>query len=113
MQRGRSRNVGRNEEAVLAVAQQIVRRSDTVGEHERQPGRGGFVDDHAPRLLARQQREDVGVDIALRELLLAETAGDRDELDACASARVGKDVEALLGHVAAHRQHIGADMGLT
>ena len=31
-------------------------------------------------LVPRQQREDVGVDVALRELVLAETAGDRVEL---------------------------------
>ena len=63
--------VGRDEEAVLAVAEQVVRRADAIGEHERQAGRRRLVDDDAPRLVPREQREHVGVDVALCKLVLA------------------------------------------
>ena len=47
--RPRRHVVRRNEEAVLAVAQQVVRGADAVREDERQARRRGLVDDDAPR----------------------------------------------------------------
>ena len=56
---------GRDEQAVLAVAEQVACGADAVGEDERQPARGGLVHDDAPGLVRREEREDVAGNVRL------------------------------------------------
>ena len=51
--------VGGDERPVPPVLEQVEGGADPVGEDERQPARGRLVDDDAPRLVAREEREDV------------------------------------------------------
>ena len=72
---GRIDVAGRNEDAVLAVAEQVVCRADAVGEDERQAAGGGFVHDDAPGLVSREEREDVAGNVRLDDATRA--AGHR------------------------------------
>ncbi len=104
--RGRGAGVlGRHEIPVLAVVEEVVRGADTIGEDERQTRRGRLVDDHSPRLVPRQQREDVRIRVAARKLVLGQSAGDCLEPHACLGARGPEDVEPLLRHVPADGEH--------
>ena len=58
-----------HENAVLAIAKEIVSCSDAIREDERESARRRLVDDDRPRLSLGQEREDVGGRIELDDLL--------------------------------------------
>ena len=124
--------VGRYEHAVLAVAQQVACCADAVGEDERQAAGGRFVHDHAPGLVAREEREDVCGRVRLDDRLPgqrrerrahAELAGEpfqaralgtfADDEDGEVGARRGvhERVDALLRREAGDGEHGHVVMG--
>ena len=76
---GCGRDVARSHEhAVVAVAEQVVRGADPVGEDQRQPAGGGLVDDHCPGLPLREEREHVGRCVHLHDPLPGPVAGEHE-----------------------------------
>jgi len=68
---------GRNEETAPAVNQQIRRRTDAARKEQRQAGRCSLVDGDTPRLVVREEGEDVGIDVGLRKLALRKVTKNR------------------------------------
>ena len=76
---GRGVDVTRgDEDAVLAVVQEVVGGTDLVGENERQPAGGGLVDDDRPGLALGEEREDVGGHVDLDDPLPLSISREHD-----------------------------------
>jgi len=77
--RGRGAHVlGRNDEAIRPIADEVVRGADAVGKEERQSRRGRLVDDDPPGFVQREQREDIRSRVLLGECFLRQVAEQRE-----------------------------------
>ncbi len=68
---------GRDERPVLAVAEEVVRRADPIGEDEREPARRGLVHHDRPRLALREEGEDVRRDVQLHDASPVDVSEER------------------------------------
>ena len=69
-----STSPARDERAVLPVAEEIVRRPDSIGENERETARRGLVHHDGPGLPLREEREHVRRDVQLDDPLPVDVA---------------------------------------